>query len=105
MIRSSLRDFLEAEIAPELPAADREPMSKDDAIRYQQQLGDLGIGPGDVEGDGFADPLTYAVTSEEISRIWPSLNVTLNMSFPTLFAAYAGEETQDALGEIGRAHV
>ena len=35
MIRSSLRDFLEAEIAPELPAADREPMSKVEAIEYQ----------------------------------------------------------------------
>jgi alkylation response protein AidB-like acyl-CoA dehydrogenase len=99
MIRDSLREFLEAEIAPDLPEADREPMSKDEAIQYQQMLGELGIGPGDVEGDGFADPLTYAVTSEEISRIWPSLNVTLNMSFPTLFAAYAGEETQDALGD------
>ncbi len=99
MIRDSLRDFLEAEIAPDLPEADREPMSKADAIEYQQTLGELGIGPGDVEGDGFADPLTYAVTSEEISRIWPSLNVTLNMSFPTLFANYAGESTQDALDE------
>ena len=99
MIRSSLRDFLEAEIAPELPAADREPMSKAEAIEYQQRLGDLGIGPGDVEADGFAHPLTYAVTSEEISRIWPSLNVTLNMSFPTIFARYGGEETEAALGD------
>ena len=99
LIRSSLREFLEAEIAPELPAADREPMSKAEAIEYQTLLGDLGIGPGDVEGDGFADPLTYAVTSEEISRIWPSLNVTLNMSFPTIFARYAGEETRAALGD------
>ncbi|PSP67256.1 acyl-CoA dehydrogenase [Halobacteriales archaeon QS_1_69_70] len=99
LIRSSLREFLEAEIAPELPAADREPMSKADAIEYQKLLGDLGIGPGDVEGDGFADPLTYAVTSEEISRIWPSLNVTLNMSFPTRFARYAGEETRAALAD------
>ncbi|MFQ3318414.1 MAG: alkylation response protein AidB-like acyl-CoA dehydrogenase [Natronomonas sp.] len=99
MIRDSLREFLEAEIEPDLPEADRKPMTKDEAIEYQQMLGDLGIGPGDVEGDGFADPLTYAITSEEISRIWPSLNVTLNMSFPTLFAAYAGEETQEALGD------
>ena len=38
MIRSSLRDFLEAEIAPELPEADREPMSKADAIEYQKRL-------------------------------------------------------------------
>ncbi len=99
MIRDSVRDFLEAEIQPQLPEADREPMSKDDAIQYQQMLGELGIGPGDTEGSGFANPLTYTITSEEISRIWPSLNVTLNMSFPTVFAAYAGEETQDALAE------
>ncbi|QLD88054.1 acyl-CoA/acyl-ACP dehydrogenase [Natronomonas salina] len=97
MIRSSLREFLEEEIQPDLPEADREAMSKDEAIQYQQMLGELGIGPGSVEGEGFDDPLTYAVTSEEISRIWPSLNVTLNMSFPTIFARYAGEETQDAL--------
>jgi alkylation response protein AidB-like acyl-CoA dehydrogenase len=97
MIRNSVREFLEAEIAPELPEADRKPMSKAEAIEYQQMLGELGIGPGDTESDGFADPLTYTVTSEEISRIWPSLNVTLNMSFPTIFAPYAGEETAAAL--------
>ena len=51
-------------------------MSKGESTEYQRMLGELGVGPGGVEDDGFADPLTYAVISEEISRVWPSLNVT-----------------------------
>ncbi len=98
MFAESLREFLEAEIEPDLPEADKQPLTKDQAIEYQQQLGELGVGPG-ADAEGFEDPLTYVITSEELSRVWPSLNVTLSMSFPVQFAAYAGEETRQALGD------
>ncbi|WP_255149174.1 acyl-CoA dehydrogenase family protein [Halorarius halobius] len=98
MIQRSLREYLEDEIRPDLPEADEEPLTKAEAIAYQQELGELGIGPGSPD-EGFADPMTYTLASEELSRVWPSLNVTLSMSFPVQFAAYAGERTRDALGD------
>jgi alkylation response protein AidB-like acyl-CoA dehydrogenase len=95
MFKNSLREFLENEIAPDLPEADKEALTKDEVIAYQQELGELGVGP--ASGEGFADPMAYTITSEELSRVWPSLNVALMMSFPAQFGKYAGERTREAL--------
>jgi len=97
--RDSLREFLEEEIAPDVEEKDQKALSKEEVIDYQttmkEQLG-IGFSP-DVAEDYFGDLAFYGIGSEEISRVWPSLNVTLNMSFPAMFVEYASDETQDAM--------
>ncbi|MDZ7730139.1 MAG: acyl-CoA dehydrogenase family protein [Natrialbaceae archaeon] len=44
MIRDTLREFMENEIAPDLPEADEDALTKEEVIDYQQKLGDLGFG-------------------------------------------------------------
>lgn len=100
MFRDTLREFMEAEIRPDLPEADHGPVSKEEAIAYQQALGELGIGPGATgEEDGFADALSYVITAEEMARVWPSLVPIVNLSFPVRFCLYAGEPTREAMTE------
>jgi len=105
MVRDTLREFLEREIAPDLPAVDAAPVSKADAIDYQRQLGELGVGPGAGEDAELADPVTYAVTVEEIARVWPSLVmiVTMGFPFPSMLVPYAGDRTREALDDRARA--
>ncbi len=106
MLRDSLREFMEEEIAPDLPEADRKPMTKEEAVHYQQTMGEMGVGPAadedissDEDGSGLDDPRTSAVVSEEVARVWPSLQVTLGMSFPVRFVDLVSERTRDALGD------
>ena len=99
LFRDSLRDFLEEEIAPDVDEKSDEALTKEEVIDYQttmkEQLG-IGFAP-DVAEEYFGDLYFYGIGSEEISRVWPSLNVTLNMSFPAMFVEYASDATQDAM--------
>jgi alkylation response protein AidB-like acyl-CoA dehydrogenase len=97
--RDSLREFLEEEIAPDVDEKDDSALSKEEVIEYQTKMKEqLGIGfSPDVAEDYFGDLAFYGIGSEEISRVWPSLNVTLNMSFPAMFVEYASDETKDAM--------
>ncbi|MFW5929634.1 MAG: acyl-CoA dehydrogenase family protein, partial [Halobacteriota archaeon] len=97
--RDSLREYLEEEIEPDVEEKAGSALSKDEVIDYQVSLKeDLGIGfSPDVADDYWGDLAFYGIGSEEISRIWPSLNVTLNMSFPAMFVEYASDDTQDAM--------
>jgi alkylation response protein AidB-like acyl-CoA dehydrogenase len=100
MFRDSLRDYLESEIEPDVQELDKQEMTKEDAVGYLRDLRKLGIGfDQETAQDYFGDLKYYVIGSEEISRVWPSLNVMLNMSFPAMFANWASEETQDALGD------
>ncbi len=100
MFRDSLRDYLEDEIAPDVDELDQQEMTKDEALGYLRDLRELGIGfDPETAQDYFGDLRFYAIGSEEISRVWPSLNVMLNMSFPAMFANWASDATQDALGD------
>lgn len=100
MFRDSLRDYLESEIEPDVQELDKQEMTKEEAVGYLRDLRKLGIGfDQETAQDYFGDLKYYVIGSEEISRVWPSLNVMLNMSFPAMFANWASEETQDALGD------
>lgn len=105
MFRETLREFLEREVAPDLPEADEAPVSKAEAIEYQRALGELGVGPGAGEDAAFEDPVTYAVSMEEIAAVWPSLMmiVTMGFPFPAMLVPYAGERTRNALADRARA--
>jgi alkylation response protein AidB-like acyl-CoA dehydrogenase len=96
MVQKSVREFMDNEIAPDLPEADREPMTKEEAIGYMQKMAEIDVGP--YAEESFDDPLTSTIVSEEISRVWPSLQVTMGMCLPVtmldLFPA-----TEDAYSE------
>ncbi|MFC6765855.1 acyl-CoA dehydrogenase family protein [Natrinema soli] len=97
--RDDLRTYLESEIEPIVDEADRNgPMTRDDLVGYLDGLHDLGIGfTPDTVDQYFGDVWRFVIASEEISRVWPSLNVALQMSFPSLFVRFAADETQQAM--------
>jgi len=103
LVRKTVREFMDEEIAPELPAADREPLSKAEAIDYMQTMAEIDVGPyGDAD---YEDPLTSTIVSEEIARVWPSLQVTMGMClpvtmldlFPATEQAYSEELANDEI--------
>ncbi|MDF9744375.1 acyl-CoA dehydrogenase family protein [Natrinema salsiterrestre] len=97
--RDDLRAYLADEIDPIVDERDRNgPMARDELVGYLDELADLGIGfTPDTVDRYFGDVWRFAIASEEISRVWPSLNVALQMSFPSLFVRFASEETRRAL--------
>lgn len=105
MVRQSVREFMENEIEPDVAEMDRKPLSKEDAIRYMQKMGEIGVGPMAPDDEGFdsSDPRTGSIVSEEVSRVWPSLQVTMGMSFPIGFLDILAEETQEAYAEEAEA--
>jgi alkylation response protein AidB-like acyl-CoA dehydrogenase len=103
LVKRTVREFMDEEIAPELPAADREPLTKAEAIDYMQTMAEIDVGPyGDADYD---DPLTTTIVSEEIARVWPSLQVTMGMClpvtmldlFPATESAYSEELASDEI--------
>lgn len=96
--REALRERLEAEIEPVVDEADREPLTREEFLEYTGVLRELGIGfePGVAERY-FGNLERFAVVSEEVSRVWPSLNVALQMSFPSVFVRHAAEPTREAM--------
>jgi len=102
--RDDLRDYLDAEVDPVVDEQDREPFSRTELLEYVADLRELGVGFDPETADSyFGDLRRYAICSEEISRVWPSLNVSLNMSFPSLFVEFASDETREAMGPKLRA--
>ena len=97
MVRDTVREFMEEEIGPHLPEADREAMSKDEAISYLQKMAEIDIGPYAEGGIDTEDPRTGSVITEEVSRVWPSLQVTMSMSaIPTSVVDIVSERTREA---------
>lgn len=101
IFRSSLRDLLEKEIVPIVDEKERRgSLTKEEALDLYTKLRKVGIGydPESIEVY-FEDPFYYGIASEEISKVWASLNVVVGMSFPAVFVNLASDETKDALGK------
>ena len=96
MMRDTLREFMDEEIAPDLPEADREPLTHDEAVEYMQTMAEVGVGP---YAEGVEDPMTSAIIAEEVSRVWPSLQVTMGMSMAVSSLDIYSEETREAWAE------
>ena len=96
--RADLREYLETTVEPDVDELDREPLSREALLGYMDDLEefDVGFSPGTAERY-FGDVTRYAICCEEISRIWPSLNVALQMSFPVMFVPYAAETTRETV--------
>jgi alkylation response protein AidB-like acyl-CoA dehydrogenase len=98
--RENLRAHLEEHIEPIVDEADREPLTREEFLEYTGVLRELDIGfePGVAE-EYFGNLERFTIVSEEVSRVWPSLNVALQMSFPSVFVQHAADATQDAMLE------
>jgi len=96
--RSDLRAYLDEQVEPDVDEKDRTgPMSREDLLGYVADLRELGVGfDPETAPEFFGDVWRFAVASEEISRVWPSLNVAVQMSFPALFVQHASEQTRAA---------
>ncbi len=101
MVRSTVREFMEEEIKPDVPEMDKEPMSKEDAIEYFHKMAEIGVGPAsdDEDDDMGDDPRTASIISEEVSRVWPSLQVTMGMSSIVDMIDILSDETNEAYEE------
>lgn len=96
--RETLRAHLQEHIDPIVDEADREPLTREEFLEYTGVLRELDIGfePGVAE-EYFGNLERFTIVSEEVSRVWPSLNVALQMSFPSVFVQHAADATQDAM--------
>src|SRR6056297_3442762 len=94
--RDDLRSYLEREVEPVVDEADQEPFTREEMVKYVKELRELGVGfDPETAQQFFGDLRRFAIVSEEISYVWPSLNVGLLMSFPAVFVEYAAEVTQE----------
>ncbi|RBI59183.1 acyl-CoA dehydrogenase [halophilic archaeon] len=97
--RDELRRYLQENVDPVVDELDRNgPMDRSTLMEFVADLRELGIGfDSETAPTFFGDVWRFAIASEEISRVWPSLNVGLLMSFPTLFVRFASERTREAM--------
>ncbi len=99
LFRDSLREFLAKEIEPIVDEKEKKgPLTKEEVLEFYAKFRKLGIGY-DPESLSvyFEDPFYYGIASEEISRVWASLNVVLGMSFPVVFVNLASEQTKEVM--------
>jgi len=97
MVRTSVRDFLEKEIAPTVDERDRQgPFTREEVVGYIKRLMPFGyyIGrlPKEFGGMGL-DAMTDGIISEEMARVWMSLGATLGIASlaPGFFENASGE--------------
>src|SRR3954453_4732814 len=77
MIRRTVRDFAEQEVAPVAEELDREKRFPYEIVRQLGELGFMGIPfPEEVGGAG-GDSLAYALAVEELTRIDSSVGITM----------------------------
>ena len=77
LLRDSVRDFAEGEVAPIAEEIDREKRFPTEIIRKMGELGWMGIPfPEEVGGAG-GDALGYAIAVEELTRIDSSVAITM----------------------------
>jgi alkylation response protein AidB-like acyl-CoA dehydrogenase len=94
--RDDLRGYLEAEVEPVVDEADQEPFTREEMVGYVKDLRELGVGfDPETAPDFFGNLRRFAIVSEEVSYVWPSLNVGLLMSFPAVFVEHAAEVTRE----------
>jgi short-chain 2-methylacyl-CoA dehydrogenase len=77
LIRRTVREFAEGEIAPVAEELDREKRFPYDIVRKLGGLGLMGIPFPERYGGGGADTLAYAIAVEELTRIDSSVAITM----------------------------
>ncbi len=77
LIRRTVRDFAEGEIAPVAEELDRTKAFPYDLVRQMGQLGLMGIPFPEEYGGGGGDSLAYAIAVEELARVDSSVAITM----------------------------
>jgi len=80
LLRSEVRRFAEERIAPGVAERDREHLFPVEILREMGELGLLGMMVSEDYGGAGMSPLTYAIAVEELSRICPSIGVTMSVT-------------------------
>jgi len=75
LLRSTIRDFMEKEVAPVIEEHEREHSFPVEVVRRLGEMGWLGIPIPEDEGGAGMDTLAYAIAVEEIGRVWGSLGL------------------------------
>ena len=75
LLRSTIRDFMEKEVAPVIDEHERERRFPTEIVQRIGELGWLGIPIPEDEGGAGLDTLAYAIAIEEIGRVWGSLGL------------------------------
>src|SRR5262245_30716921 len=75
LLRSTIRDFMEKEVAPVIDAHEREHRFPVEVVKRLGEMGWLGIPIPEDEGGAGMDTLAYAIAVEEIGRVWGSLGL------------------------------
>jgi alkylation response protein AidB-like acyl-CoA dehydrogenase len=80
LLRDEVRRFAEERIAPGEMERDREHRFPAEIVAELGELGLLGMLIGEQHGGAGLDPLTYCLAVEELSRISPSVGVTMTVT-------------------------
>jgi alkylation response protein AidB-like acyl-CoA dehydrogenase len=75
LLRSTIRDFMESEVAPVVERHEREHRFPTEVVQRLGEMGWLGIPIPEDEGGAGMDTLAYAIAIEEIGRVWGSLGL------------------------------
>jgi alkylation response protein AidB-like acyl-CoA dehydrogenase len=75
LLRQTIRDFMEKEVAPVIEEHEREHRFPVEVVRRLGEMGWLGIPIPEDEGGAGMDTLAYAIAVEEIGRVWGSLGL------------------------------
>ena len=75
LLRTTIRDFMEKEVAPVIEEHEREHKFPVEVVRRLGEMGWLGIPIPEDEGGAGMDTLAYAIAIEEIGRVWGSLGL------------------------------
>jgi alkylation response protein AidB-like acyl-CoA dehydrogenase len=75
LLRSTVRDFMEAEVAPVVDEHEKAHRFPAEIVRRLGEMGWLGIPVAEEDGGAGMDTLAYAIAVEEISRVWGSLGI------------------------------
>ena len=80
LLRAEVRRFAEERILPGTAECDRRHEFPADLVAEMGELGLLGMLIAERHGGGGVDPLTYCLAVEEVSRVCPSLGVTMSVT-------------------------
>jgi alkylation response protein AidB-like acyl-CoA dehydrogenase len=99
MFRDGLRDFMQREYTPIVDKRDREgPFTREEEIEINKKFQTLGIGLDPESIKALLDPVLFAIISEEVSKVWPSLLPLSGMgAIPALFIPLASDDMKGRL--------
>ena len=80
MVRQTIRDFAEAELAPTIAERDEKSIYPDDGIKKLGELGFLGVTVPPENGGAGLDMISYAIAVEELGRVDASTAIIVSVS-------------------------